>query len=100
MGEIDAQHKVLVNLLNELHRAIYEHKGSETASEILGRLIEYTRIHFKVEECLMRILSYPDDEERKKEEHKKHHTQLIGQVHELHEKYERVSTSVSSFSTF
>ncbi|WP_299734286.1 bacteriohemerythrin [uncultured Endozoicomonas sp.] len=77
--EIDAQHRVLVDLLNELHRAIHEHHGSEAAAEILGRLVEYTRIHFAVEEALMRVLDYPDYEE-----HKKHHGQLIEQVNGLH----------------
>lgn len=79
--EIDAQHRVLVDLVNELHRAIHERQGSEVGREILGRLVEYTRIHFTVEESLMRVLGYPDYEE-----HKKHHTQLIEQVNNLHKK--------------
>lgn len=79
--EIDAQHRVLVDLLNELHRAIHERQGSAVGREILGRLVEYTRIHFTVEASLMRVLGYPDYEE-----HKKHHTQLIEQVNNLHKK--------------
>ncbi len=76
--EIDEQHKVLVDLLNELHRAITEHHGSDAAIGILDRLVEYTRIHFSVEESLMRVLDYPGYEE-----HKQHHEQLIEQVYEL-----------------
>ncbi len=79
--EIDAQHRVLVDLLNELYRAIKERQGSEAALEILGRLVEYTRIHFAVEESLMRVLGYHDYEE-----HKKHHSMLIEQVNDLHER--------------
>jgi hemerythrin len=37
--EIDEQHKVLVDLLNEMHDAIHERRGSEVAREILGKLV-------------------------------------------------------------
>ncbi len=76
--EIDEQHKVLVNLLNELHRGICEKQGTEATMEVLDRLVEYTRVHFALEECLMRILSYPDYEP-----HKEHHELLLEQVNEL-----------------
>jgi len=51
--EIDEQHKVLVDLLNQLHNAIREHHGRATSREILNRLAEYTRTHFLLEESLM-----------------------------------------------
>ena len=57
--EIDEQHKVLVGLLNQLHQAIREHHGRATSREILGRLAEYTRTHFLLEESLMRLTHYP-----------------------------------------
>ena len=53
--EIDEQHKVLVDLLNQLHVAIREHHGKTTSREILNRLAEYTRTHFLLEESLMRL---------------------------------------------
>ncbi|MRI32538.1 hemerythrin [Endozoicomonas sp. OPT23] len=76
--EIDEQHKVLVDLLNELHRGIMEKHGSEVTIEVLDRLVEYTRIHFALEESLMRMLHYPGYEE-----HKQHHEMLLNQVAEL-----------------
>ena len=79
--EIDEQHKILVDLLNNLYRAIHEHHGNEATITTLNDLIEYTRIHFAVEESLMRVLDYPDYEE-----HKRHHEQLISQIHGLSEK--------------
>jgi hemerythrin len=72
--ELDEQHKVLVGLVNEMHQAIHQHHGTETAREILGRLGEYTRIHFAVEESLMRIFEYPGYDA-----HKKQHEELIRQ---------------------
>lgn len=88
--EIDNQHRILVDLLNELHRAIVEHRGSEAAHRILAELLEYTRIHFAVEESLMRILGYPDYEE-----HRHHHELLINEVQELSQKLEAGKKSVN-----
>ncbi|WP_373975010.1 bacteriohemerythrin [Chitinibacter sp. SCUT-21] len=76
--EIDEQHKVLVNLLNELHDAIRHHHGRDASIEVLQRLADYTRIHFTVEESLMRILGYPEYEA-----HKAHHEDLISQMNDL-----------------
>lgn len=88
--EIDSQHKVLVDLLNELHRAIVGHHGSEAAHRILAELLEYTRIHFAVEESLMRILGYPDYEE-----HKHHHELLLNEVRMLSRKLAEGKKSVN-----
>ncbi|MGV6827052.1 MAG: bacteriohemerythrin [bacterium] len=79
--EIDEQHKVLVGLINELHTAIHERHGSEASAEILNRLVEYTRIHFAVEESLFRIFDYPGYEE-----HKAQHDALIEEIQELQDK--------------
>jgi hemerythrin len=76
--EIDEQHKVLVSLLNEMHDAIHERHGREASIRILKRLTEYTKIHFAVEESLMRIFDYPGYEE-----HKKQHEQLIQEILDL-----------------
>ncbi len=73
--EIDEQHKVLVGLLNELNQAIRERHGNEVCIEILDRLVDYTRIHFAVEESLMRIFEYPDYEN-----HKAEHEELVEEV--------------------
>ncbi|MDG4549566.1 MAG: bacteriohemerythrin [Candidatus Contendobacter sp.] len=79
--EIDAQHQVLVDLLNQVHEAIQQRQGMEVARGIVTRLGEYTRVHFAVEESLMRILHYPGYEG-----HKRKHDELIEQLAELHAK--------------
>jgi hemerythrin len=79
--ELDAQHRVLVDLINQLHHSIVIHRGGDEANAILGRLIEYTRIHFAVEESLMRLFDFPDYET-----HKASHEELISEVHRLHDK--------------
>ena len=82
--EIDAQHRVLVDLLNEIHEAIQQGRTIEVTKGIVERLDEYTRVHFAVEESLMRILHYPDYER-----HKEEHDKLIAQLTDLHSKLEK-----------
>ena len=88
--EIDEQHKVLVNLANELNDAIINLHGREKSVSILNELIEYTRIHFAVEESLMRILDYPDYQT-----HKQHHEELVAEVRELQRKVNDEHKSIS-----
>ena len=79
--EIDSQHKVLVDLLNQLHAAILHHHGSQETLHVLDELVDYTRIHFAVEESLLRILDYPDYES-----HKAKHEKLIEQVQQFRQR--------------
>lgn len=64
--EIDEQHKELVPLLNRLRDAVVAHHGYAACSEILDQLAQYTRVHFIVEESLMRILHYVEQAMQKK----------------------------------
>lgn len=88
--EIDMQHKVLVDLLNQIHDAIMQRQGAEVTSEIIERLGEYTRIHFAVEESLMRILHYPEYEQ-----HREYHEHLIEQLNGFRSKLEAGKSSIS-----
>ena len=56
--EIDDQHKILINLIGELEKAILEKNESKVLIEIWERLIEYTQIHFYVEEEYFRKHNY------------------------------------------
>ena len=88
--EIDEQHKMLVDLLNQLHEAIHKRHGSEATRKILDELADYTRIHFAVEESLMRVLEYPDYEA-----HKHEHENLIQQMVDLKQKLDTGTHSIS-----
>lgn len=79
--EIDQQHKILVKLVNQMHNAIEQKEASSVVKPILDKLIQYTIIHFAVEESLMRIFHYPGYEE-----HKEHHEELTREVIDLHRK--------------
>ncbi len=87
--EIDNQHKILVDPVNQMHEAIIQHKASSVVNEILDRLIDYTRIHFAVEESLMRILHYPDYEK-----HKEQHDELTREVFELKKKVDEGKVAI------
>jgi hemerythrin len=90
IDEIDQQHQGLISLLNELHEATLVQHGSDVCDSILNQLIEQTRIHFAVEESLMRILAYQDYQD-----HKYHHDQLLNQVLALKEKVHQGRRSIS-----
>lgn len=79
--QIDEQHKVLVNIINQMHIAIEHHHGSDVVIEILAELTEYTKMHFIVEESLMSILGYPGYED-----HKEIHDELLEHVAGLQKK--------------
>lgn len=57
--EIDDQHKRLVVMLNELHRAMINGKGQEVMASIIGQMMDYTTYHFSTEERYMALHSYP-----------------------------------------
>lgn len=88
--EIDDQHKALIAMLNSLHRAIVDKRGSVTARKILDQLADYTRTHFILEESLMRVMHYPGFDL-----HKEQHIELIKQVSDLQEKLDNGGVSIT-----
>ncbi|WP_303784917.1 bacteriohemerythrin [Azovibrio restrictus] len=57
---IDAQHMALIELVNDLWRAIASNAPVEVSQRLLERLEHYTVAHFGAEESMMRALQYPD----------------------------------------
>jgi len=56
---MDDQHGILMDTVNELRMALMHGCGREQLSEVLDRLIEYTRMHFWSEEQLMEQTDFP-----------------------------------------
>lgn len=80
--EIDEQHKVLINLINRLFdETIVNQAVVGVTEKILEELIQYTIVHFAVEESLFRIFDYPAIDA-----HMSHHSDLKTQVLELQKK--------------
>ena len=72
---IDAQHKQLFALASELHTAMSKGQGRNVLEIALGRLVEYTKAHFKDEEKFMGTFNYPD-----LPAHKELHDELTARV--------------------
>jgi len=81
IARIDAQHRRLVDLINDLHAAMLAGEGSSELGKILDRLSGYAVSHFATEETLMKKFGYPDYER-----HKAEHDRLMAQVRLLLEK--------------
>lgn len=58
VAPIDAQHRHLFDLANELHQAVSEGRGRERLEAILTAMIEHAESHFETEERLMREHGY------------------------------------------
>jgi hemerythrin-like metal-binding protein len=67
---MDDQHGILMDTMNELRLAMVRGMGREQMSEILDRLIEFTRMHFWSEEQLLEESGYPDLGAHRAEHHR------------------------------
>lgn len=76
--EVDEQHKGIICLINRLHVAILHKHGRDTEREIFNQLVENTRIHFLLEESLMRLTHYKGFEV-----HKNQHEGLMDEIRTL-----------------
>jgi hemerythrin len=88
--EIDEQHKTLFNLVNMMHMAILDHKGTAKCAEVLDELIDYTRVHFGLEQSLMHIGKYPEYEA-----HCALHRELVNEVVALQNKIHSGKAAIS-----
>ena len=80
---IDADHRVVVSLLNQLYDARQEGQTRDVVGSVLNVLIEYTINHFRREERLMELADYPD-----LAAHKQRHDYLAGQVQLFQQQYD------------
>lgn len=60
IDEIDIQHKKLIAILNDIYDGVKNEHGQEAITEVLPRLLDYTREHFQTEEKFMQEIGYPD----------------------------------------
>jgi len=84
IGVMDTQHKVLVELINELHQAMVTGRGKEHLGGILSNLIKYTKSHFSAEEGLMQSNQYPESTR-----HRAEHDRFSATVQEFQDKFQK-----------
>lgn len=90
-GPIDADHRLLVELVNELHTATKEGEGRAVVESILHRVIESTQEHLRNEEHLMAQMGFPD-----LDNHKIGHKHFMDQLWGLEKKLQSGSITVAS----
>jgi len=88
--QIDDQHKQLVNMINDLHRAMKLRQSMAVTGSILDRLVSYIIMHFGVEENLLQKHGYPDADQ-----HKKVHEKLVEKVTDFKTKVDKGDGTIS-----
>ena len=81
--DIDAEHKALFRLAEDLHLAMEEGRAQSELTSLFARLAAYTRFHFTGEEELMRRHEFPG-----MEQHLREHRRLATRVAELERDFE------------
>lgn len=67
VAEMDAQHKKLIAMINDLDDAMRQGKGKDIVGKIINELIAYTRSHFATEEKYFAQFAYPETDAHKAE---------------------------------
>lgn len=80
--EIDAQHKTLVEMINQLHQSMLDNRGIEAQKTIIEKMVEYANVHFESEEKHMRRLAYPGYQQ-----HKTEHVHFAEKAFELQKRF-------------
>lgn len=76
--ESDAEHRVQVELLNELCEAVKKNSPPSEISNIFQQLVDYSKAHFLSEELLMRQMSYDDYDD-----HVSDHVRMLDELDEI-----------------
>ena len=56
---MDTEHRLQVSLVNALEEAIRSGTDAALADRTLHQLVDFTSVHFRSEELMMRLYSYP-----------------------------------------
>jgi hemerythrin-like metal-binding protein len=91
ISSFDDDHKILFDLINELHEAMMSGDVEHVAPSIMKRSLDYTNEHFKSEEQAMLRTGY-----LLYDEHRKQHEALIFKLTQICETYYDGNTEISS----
>lgn len=90
-GPIDADHRLLVDLVNELHSATSRGAGQAVVASILRRCLVSTREHLTREEDYMARQGFPG-----LESHKRGHAQFMESLYELERRLQAGGITVAA----
>ncbi len=91
IAEQDAQHRKLVELINQLDEALYTGQDKEMQGVVLAQLIDYTVYHFGYEESLM---NQYDDEDTAR--HTAEHSKFVQVVDDFQRQFETGAVLIST----
>jgi hemerythrin-like metal-binding protein len=83
--EIDEQHHILVNTLNEANELLTKEYSLENLQNITKDLLSYALYHFETEEELMQKYNYEGEAPKDFENHMKQHRDFSTKVVEVRE---------------
>ena len=75
---IDAQHRQVVDIINELYKFMQEASTKGQLKLQLYRLRIFTEAHFRYEETLLRLIRYPEFDQ-----HKQYHDEMKARTKEI-----------------
>lgn len=75
---LDGQHQVLFQIINRFYASMERDDPAETQEKYFHEVLDYTEMHFKIEETFMKQANFPD-----LEVHQELHRKLIEQAREL-----------------
>jgi hemerythrin-like metal-binding protein len=87
---VDGQHKVLFDIINELHGAMMKGQAQSLTGPLLKKLADYTRNHFSAEEAMMASAKYPG-----LDAHKAKHRDLVKQVEDYIARFEKGEITIN-----
>ena len=96
IGQIDDQHKQLINMINELNDAMLAGKGKDVLMTVLNKLANYCVSHFATEEKLFDTHAYPEAAEHK-DKHQKMTAKVTALIGEVQSGKSTVSIEVMNF---
>lgn len=89
---IDGQHRLLMELINRLYLSVVRRESQTATSQILDELIDYTRVHFTLEEQLLEEVGY---EATDLEQHRQVHRHFVERIEQAAERHLGEGKSVS-----
>ncbi len=90
VSEQDAQHKKLIDLINQLNDAMQAGHGADVLGKVLNELVNYTVFHFGYEEKLMAQHKYEDSPA-----HKAEHAKFVQTAGDLKKKFDSGNAVIS-----
>lgn len=78
--EIDQQHRILINTLNEANAKLADNDSLEFVEQITQDLLSYALYHFETEEALMQEYGYRESSSGEAEQHLQQHRSFSGKV--------------------